>query len=635
MLKKLTTYLKLTQQMGFRYMVFRAWYELQKKTGLLQRKFPTVTNEVILPTLKEWKINQKSFFQCNLENLAKLDTDEFEILKRRVARFKEGEIELFGGKAYQVPLEEWNLNPLTGFKYSNTLHWSKISEFTKEAGDIKYVWEKARFSWVYSFIRYDQYSSQDSSKFVFDTIWSFIDNNPINQGPNYICSQEISLRVLNWTFALYYYKDSMALDQNIFDKIMESINAQITHVYSNINFSRIAVRNNHAITETLTLFLIGLLFPFLPEAKTWKTKGKKWFEEEIEYQIYEDGSYLQYSMNYHRVVVQLLNWAITLSENNGENLAPIVYSRAKKTVEFLEGCQDSISGQLPHYGANDGALFFPFNSLIYRNYRPQLNALKTSLRMPLEDAEGMLEDCFWLGLKPQIEKSITNQQINKSTKRTISNQFTSGGYYVNKDASSLTFIRCGSHKSRPSQADNLHLDIWVNGQNILRDSGTYLYNGNTEEVGYYNSTKAHNVVQIENEDQMRRGARFIWFDWTQAIHANVEETEVYWCFNGTIKAFNSLEVKRKVTKHKHNLVWEIEDEILGKPKGKLMHQNWHPNFSKELNVSISCKDANGDSAYSNETDGWYAPNYGESIKSPILTFSTKGNYLCTRIEVNS
>ena len=53
--------------------------------------------------------------------------------------------------------------------------------------------------------------------------------------------------------------------------------------------------------------------------KNWGKKGKKWFEQEIAYQIYEDGTFLQFSMNYHRVAVQLLTWAIQLAKLNNIN----------------------------------------------------------------------------------------------------------------------------------------------------------------------------------------------------------------------------------------------------------------------------------------------------------------------------
>lgn len=71
-----------------------------------------------------------------------------------------------------------------------------------------------------------------------------------------------------------------------------------------------------------------------------------------------------------------------------------------------------------------------------------------------------------------------------------------------KDADTLTFIRCGAYKDRPFQADNLHIDIWVNGENIMRDAGSYLYNTDEKWVRYF-ATTSHNTVMLGDYDQMR------------------------------------------------------------------------------------------------------------------------------------
>lgn len=107
----------------------------------------------------------------------------------------------------------------------------------QEAGDIKFVWEKSRFSFLYTLIRDEQHNKANHAAFVFSEIENWIDSNPINCGPNYRCSQEISLRVMNWIFALYYYiDDDDALTEQRWGKIMNSIYWQIHHVYHNINF---------------------------------------------------------------------------------------------------------------------------------------------------------------------------------------------------------------------------------------------------------------------------------------------------------------------------------------------------------------------------------------------------------------
>ncbi|WP_303687299.1 heparinase II/III family protein, partial [Nonlabens dokdonensis] len=256
---------------------------------------------------------------------------------------------------------------------------------------------------------------------------------------------------------------------------MNAIYWQLHHVYNNIHFSRIAVRNNHAITETLTLYLSDKLFPFMPETKKWSEKGKKWFEKEIAYQIDEDGTFLQFSMNYHRVVVQLLTWGIQLAKLNNETFDTIVYERARKSLDFLDACTDPVSGELPNYGSNDGALFFKLTDANYRNYRSQLDDLRAVLDSNIHFST---ESVSWYGLS-DVHKSayLKPKEIN---------QFNVGGYYILQEENVKTFVRCGAYKDRPAQSDNLHIDIWVDGINVLRDSGSYKYNTEKELLNYFN-----------------------------------------------------------------------------------------------------------------------------------------------------
>ena len=316
--------------MGWRYVAFRSKHELLIRSGLLKNKFPVNPALKVLPTLEEWRAPKGRFFFED-KNSIKLTKTPNPELEQRYLELLNGKFVFFRSILFELGEQyDWTTNPDNGYKYDITKHWTEIADYSKEAGDIKYVWEKSRFSFLYNIIRYDYHFDSDCSNIVFKEILSWIDHNPVNCGPNYRCSQEISLRVLNWIFALYYYKNTPVLTDTVFQKIMHSIYWQVKHVYSNINFSRIAVRNNHAITETMGLYLFGILLPFFPEAGKWKKDGKKWFEQEVAYQVYPDGTFLQFSMNYHRVVVQLLTWGIRLSELNNE-----ILDKELKSVQML------------------------------------------------------------------------------------------------------------------------------------------------------------------------------------------------------------------------------------------------------------------------------------------------------------
>ena len=273
MISKIKLIIDFILNTGLRYIVFRLIHLVKSKFSFQKLIFPSKPSDKIQVDFIKWKNNSPKFF-FNGKNDIKIKKIPSRELKQNFENIRNGKFIFFGKKIMNLGIEyDWVTNPRNNYRYNINDHWSKIEDLSSINGDSKYVWEKARFCFLYDVIRYDYNFNSDQSKFVFNQIEDFIDKNPINCGPNYICSQEISLRILNWTFAIYYYKDSINLNQKIFSKIFNSIYWQLHHIYKNINFSRFSVRNNHAVTETLMLFVAGKLFPFLTMSK-WGVKGR-------------------------------------------------------------------------------------------------------------------------------------------------------------------------------------------------------------------------------------------------------------------------------------------------------------------------------------------------------------------------
>jgi hypothetical protein len=619
--------INLAGNMGWRYVSFRARYELLRRSGLLKSKFPAAPPFRQYITLQQWEDQPVKFFFVGKASLD-IPRNPFPKLKETFDNIRSGKIMLFNSILTDLGANyDWLTNPDNGYCYDVRKHWTEIADYSPEAGDIKFVWEKSRFSYLYDIIRYDYHFNEDCAEFVFADILSWIKANPVNCGPNYRCSQEMSLRVLNWTFALHYYRDSPALTVGVFDQIQYAIYWHMDHVYKNIDFSRIAVRNNHAITETLGLYLIGLLFPLFPDAARWKADGKKWFEQEIAYQVYEDGTYLQFSMNYHRVVIQLLTWGITLSELNGERFNDVVYERAKKSVQFLRTCMIDESGWLPNYGANDGALFFKLSNNHFRDYRPQLQALAGVLET--ETGLGNFEDSSWYGETKAVAETFEVKNGPHS--------FMQGGYYIIRESDTLTFIKCGSYKDRPSHADNLHIDIWYKGENILLDAGSYKYNTDAATIRYFSGTTSHNTVMLDDKDQMLKGGRFIWYHWSRRMDAKLEDEGAVYSFLGTANVFRyvsgNIVHRRKVIKHKDAPVWEIRDEIIGAPESMSMRQLWHYSRSAKERLKVIAKDSSGADIVPVIQEGWYSPQYAQKEKTEEVVFSTGKRIIDTIIKI--
>ncbi len=617
----LKTILSVFKSRGLRYLVFRTTYEFRKRTGLLRLSFPSSVGDNKILSLEDFR-NEDSFFFTSRENLS-LPKQISDALKEKANRIISGEVLFFSSTWYNLGLDyDWITNPVTGYRYDIHQHWTRINEFSKDAGDIKFVWEKSRFSWLLTICRYDYHFDKDHSEFVIRQILDWIDKNPLNCGPNYICSQECSIRILNWLFALNFYRKSNSLTEERWQKIINSIYRQTDHVMKNINFSRIAVRNNHAITETLTLYLMGLMFPKMKGASLWKKKGKKWFEQEIDYQIEDDGTFIQDSMNYHRVVIQLLTYAIAISDKQGDSFSGFVYEKAYKSLNFLYQCQELSNGWLPNYGNNDGALFFPLSDADYRDYRSQLDALHGLLTgKPLY--EEYLEDSFWIGHKvPTFRKAFA-----KIERRYGAIGFEKSGYFLVRERDCFTFIRCGLFKANGS-TDQLHIDAWYKGINILMDAGSYMYNTDEKTVKYFAGTESHNTIMIGDYDQMQKGKRFMWFNPPTIESASLKEQYFDFLFEGRIKAYKQLAdggitITRRLIKEKGRTEWRIVDTIEGAPDNVVRRQLWHTD--KDLHV-----ESNGEVKL---CDGWTSDYYGVKRKVKQIDVQSNGNRIETVISI--
>lgn len=628
-MKKVRLLFEIYMNMGLSYVYYRSMFEIKRKFGLLKLKFPTSPPNINVIDLEKWRKSKSGFFFENKRTLS-VPKQETEKLKKTFEQYQSGIFTFFNAQNIDIGTTyDWITNPITKYTYDISKHWTEIEDIAEYEGDIKYVWEKSRFSFLYTYIRYDYHFNEDCSGIVFSEIENWIDNNPINKGPNYKCSQEISLRVFNWIFALYYYSEAKVLTEKLFIKIINAIYYQIKHVYDNINFSRKTVRNNHAISESLMLYVGGLLFPFLPNALKWKNKGKEWFEKEVLYQIYNDGTHLLFSTNYHRAVLQLFTWALYLSSSNNDEFKPETYNKIKKALQFLYIIVDAKNGDVPNYGPNDGSLFYQLNSLEYRDYRPQLNALYFYFTgLNLYEDKYIQEEAKWMS-----KKRVVGEEILFNKEESIFS-YPNGGYYLIRCNEDFTFIKCGSYKDRPSHADNLHIDIWYKGINILRDAGTYRYNTSQELIRYFNGTKSHNTVTIDEYDQMEKGPRFIWMNWSSSINAELSEQKNSYVFKGKIHAFKHIKKNifhsRTIKKSKKKSEWVIED-YLDHDTNLPMKQWWNLSPEFESIFNISAFDENDDIIKPKVLEGWFSNHFGVKEKTKVIVYNSNTKKIKTTI----
>ncbi len=555
---------QLTRYFGPVWVAFRVMYALRMRSGLLARQTPPYewSERPLAAWLRadtptepdayaQWRSAHKSrfFFDTPLPEYPFPASEE---LIAEAGAILAGEWSFFTGKARALGMPpDWHLNPITGQKAPIDRHWTRIGDF--DFGDIKYIWEANRFSVVYPLVRaYAATRRTDYAK----TFWQLVDNwaehNPPQRGPNWKCGQEATFRVMAWCFGLYAFQ-AYATSAQI-ARLVTMVAAHGERISQNIGYAR-SQNNNHGVSEGVGLWTIGVLFPEFKQANRWQRLGRRVLEGEIRRQVYEDGSYAQYSPNYQRVMLHAAIWAARLGELNDCPLSTVVYDRIERSTQFLYQIFDAESGQVPNHGSNDSALILPLNDHDPRDFRPILQTAHYLIHRTRLFNE-VDEDLFWLFGPTALESprdtaGYTHAPLSAAT----------GGYYTLRDGDSWLMARCATYRARPHHADQLHVDLWWRGINIACDAGTYLYNGSPPWRNGLATTAVHNTVMVDAQDQMTPYSHFLWLDWSQGT---VEQhTDIYWQgrHNGYRRLAQPITHRRAIMRHE--TWWLVVDVLFG------------------------------------------------------------------------
>jgi hypothetical protein len=511
----------------------------------------------------------------------------------------------------------------------------------QQRGDIKGVWEVGRFPQAYYMARAAAFFPEERARWaaaLMSQMRSFIEANPPYNGVHWESGQEIALRIMSWLFAL----DTLILEEfrsNLeLDWMIARMITAAGCIYQKLDYARLAVYNNHLISEALGLFVVGSLFPETKKARTWRKLGRELLDEACGRQFYADGGYIQQSNNYHRAVLVGLVWASIFAASLGDRPSDPWLRAMERSLEFLAAQENPSDGRLPNYGHNDGSMPAILSTCDFSDFRPVLQTVSLIVRgSRLYDAGPWDEMPAWV-LGPKVLDAPLRPVVQQSVSFPIT------GYHVlrGQDPASFCFMRCGSLLDRFSQIDMLQLDVWWHGQNVIIDGGSYLYNGPVEWHNHFMRTESHNTVQVDGRDQMLHHRQFKVLYWTKAKLIAFEDHNRWALCVGEHYGYQrhpgSCVHRRSVLYIKDDL-WVVVDAIRGRGKHSL-RLHWlggefsyhHDREAMRLDLDtpsgkfgVQVRDTRGQplagdvvAGSSSPPRGWSSRYYGEKVAVPSL-----------------
>ena len=409
----------------------------------------------------------------------------------------------------------------------------------------------------------------------------------------------LSLRIVNWIkFFLQY-------DAAVQEELLKSLYKQALWLEKNIEYHILA---NHYLKNGVALFFAGMYFEGV-DADRWIKKGLKMLREELEEQFLADGGHYERSPMYHSICVSDYLDVLNLAQN----------SRAEMPLEETTQFKQRITASLNFL--NDICL--PDSEIPLFN--DSAFGIASTPSQIFEYARRVI------GYEPPVRP--TGLAIYEQSK---------SGYYVCRNGEDMIIIDCGSigpdYQPGHAHCDTLSYELAVNGRRVIIDSGVFDYEASSERA-YARSTKAHNTVVVDGEEQSEIWGVFRVARRAKPLRAFCEKrVDGSVMFEGAHDGYARLAGKPI---HKRHMFydgqgsWVIKDMLEGRGTHRMeSYIHIHPDFQVvQSEAGIRVSEPNGSTMAIIEAlgpsqmrveQGWYFPEFGLKRENHVIVFFCSG-----------
>jgi len=565
---KINKVFKLVLKLGISNVLFVIYYKYTLKFGFRKKKFK----------YKEFDLRKSELKQ----NSSKID-----IPKRFHKELIEEANEILSGNL-RFFFDPNQIRKFDGFKdHRLSKHWIDELLNFDSMKDIKIEWEPSRFYWALVLARaYAVTLDASYLKKLNELYRQWTVFNPLNKGINWACGQEASYRVINTITVLDI------LDQKLTPGFSHFIELHLERIEKNIRYA-ISQDNNHGTSEASALYIGSsfLIEKFAEKKKyqKWKKKGLSLLKRQMKRLILNDGSFSMYSTNYHRVVMQTFSFVLYWDEL----LCLKSFTKSEKDslcnlCDWMIKLFDKESTSAPNFGTNDGSYLLKLNSCDYRNFLPSIQVLYALLHKKVIFSEDMAEDLYWLSC----------DKFDLARVKARSSNLTDSGLLCFHCDYTFVMLRYSNFKFRPSHDDIGHIDFWLRGENIIRDSGTFTYNDSVSSSSYFSSSLAHSTLSVEQSPRMERMSRFLYLNWPSSKGAmetnqsgHIKYDDKYKFYRAIKLEENKLIISDCYEGEEGELVFifHLGDGDWRKEGSSILGKGVHINFISEYPFSITLK----------------------------------------------
>jgi Heparinase II/III-like protein/Heparinase II/III N-terminus len=451
--------------------------------------------------------------------------------------------------ADHIPID-WHRDLRSGFRWDPKV-WCKSIRYGQAPGvDVKWPWELGRLQHLpllalRAIATREEASARPYARALRNQVLDFIASNPPGYGVQWACTMDVAIRAANMLLAVDLLRSTaFPLDEAAEAIVARSALEHGRHILTHVEWDP-RLRGNHYLCNLAGLAFCATYLPAAAETDAWLAYAAANLMREAEGQFDAQGCNFEASTSYHRLSTEALIYgAAALSRVASERWTKIA-ANAHPALADVRGWSPALSASVKPWAAGipeillgriAGAAEVTARLITENGHVPQIGDNDSGRFMKLEPvlvANGEREDVLdhrhllaaaggLLGrgdllasaapfaVDASVVAALAGRSRSAATAASARPKFSALpglGIYVWRRPLFTLFLRCGPNgqngRGGHAHNDQMSIELWVRGQPVFVDPGTYVYTPAPERRNEFRATAAHNTLAIEGREQNR------------------------------------------------------------------------------------------------------------------------------------
>lgn len=427
-----------------------------------------------------------------------------------------GNISLLGGYGYQDFKKDWHAGFQTRNRWPLVFSYDLSYKQKDGIGDARTNWELNRhMQFALLACGYAQSGEEALLKELWDLFRDWNEKNPFLQGISWTSVMEVAIRDINWIYTLGFLRQAQpgkadgGTDTAAFCGLLEHGIINMTD-YIAAHFSRYSSANNHVIVEAAAMGMAGLVM----DCELWYETAFSILQYEIGRQNYSDGVNREVSLHYQSFFMEAVGLLMLTMKVSGMHIPQNWRNTLCKMSRYVSDCRGAY-GETVVFGDDDEGKILDLQGAAWGKRRDHYAYVLQLMSLVLpERYTDTVTDQTLLAIVPEhIRREMTAKPCYKKHGNVC---YEEGGVsllrsrdkrvLIGIDHGELGFGSIAAH----GHADALSFQMYLEGEAVFADAGTYIYHIDLESRNWFRSTNAHNTITIDGKNQSEMLGAFLW-----------------------------------------------------------------------------------------------------------------------------